>query len=148
MSLSINGEKRHPFFIKKLILILLGSLMMFGKIPTTINCFLLIISGAVSNSSEFTLHESFRNQMDIYLWIGKQLHPNFSETTFFYYKKLQKDESMNKSHFITEIVEYPADDRWVEEIINQIKDTLESSTPPSSNNECKQCQYVQKRMEI
>ena len=52
---------------------------------------------------------------------------------------------MNKSHFITEIVEYPADDRWVEEIINQIKDTLESSTPPSSNNECKQCQYVQKK---
>ena len=105
-------------------------------------------SGAVSNSGEFTLHESFRNQMDIYLWIGKQLHPNFSETTFFYYKKLQKDESMNKSHFITEIVEYPADDRWVEEIIIQIKDTLESSMPPSSNKECKQCQYVQKRKEI
>lgn len=105
-------------------------------------------SGAVSKSGEFILHESFRNQMDIYLWIGKQLNPNFSETSFFYYKKILKDESMDKSHFITEIVEYLADDRWVEEIIIQIKNTLDSTTPPTSNNECKQCQYFQKRKEL
>ena len=73
----------------------------------------------------------------------KTAPPNFSETTFFYYKKLQK-MSMNKSHFITEIVEYLQMIDGLRNII-QIKDTLESSTPPSSNNECKQCQYVQKK---
>ena len=47
-------------------------------------------SGAVSNSGEFTLHESFRNQMDIYLWIGKQLHLILAKLLFSIIKNYRK----------------------------------------------------------
>ena len=105
-------------------------------------------SGAVSTTKEFVLHESFRNQMDIYLWIAKQLDNNFTGTTFFYYKKLKKNNFMNKSKFITEIVEYSANDMWVEEIIIQIKSVLENKSPPDSNPDCKHCLYSSQRMEV
>ena len=105
-------------------------------------------SGAVSTTKEFVLHESFRNQMDIYLWIAKQLDNNFTGTTFFYYKKLKKNNFMNKSKFITEIVEYSANDMWVEEIIIQIKSVLENKSAPDSNPDCKHCLYSSQRMEV
>ena len=105
-------------------------------------------SGAVSANKEFVLHESFRNQMDIYLWIAKQLDNNFTGTTYFYYKKLKKNNFMKNSKFITEIIEYSANDMWVEEIIIQIKSVLENKNPPDSNPECKHCLYSSQRMKV
>lgn len=105
-------------------------------------------SGAVSTTKKFELHESFRNQMDIYLWIAKQLDPRFQEISFFYYKKLKKGDFMNESNFVTEIVEYPADDRWVEEIIVHLKRDLDNTQPPNSHSECKHCHYSSKRLEL
>ena len=98
--------------------------------------------GAVSATGVSDLHQSFRNQMDIYLWIAKQLDTRMTNRTFFYYKKLKKENFMDDSKFITEIVEYIADDHWVEETILKIKKCLDKSSPPQANNECKHCQYI------
>lgn len=105
-------------------------------------------SGAVSKDKDFTLHESFRNQMDIYYWIAKQLDNRFVATSYFYFKRIQKKPFMNESNFITEIVEYEADDRWVEEIIQNLKKDLESAIPPKSNENCQYCQFIELRKEI
>ena len=100
--------------------------------------------GAVSSSGVSELHQSFRNQMDIYLWIAKQLDPRMTNRTFFYYKKLKKEDFMDKSKFITEIVEYIANDAWVEETILNLKKCLDNTSPPKANEECKHCQYISK----
>ena len=98
--------------------------------------------GAVSASGASELHQSFRNQMDIYLWIAKQLDPRITNRTFFYYKKLKKEDFMDDSKFITEIVEYIANDDWVDEAILKIKKCLDSANPPQASEECKHCQYI------
>ena len=100
--------------------------------------------GAVSATGTSTLHQSFRNQMDIYLWIAKQLDGRFTNRSFFYYKKLKKEKFMDGSKFITEIVEYIANDDWVEEVIAKIKVCLDSDTPPDSHQDCKYCDYTSK----
>lgn len=100
--------------------------------------------GAVSATGTSTLHQSFRNQMDIYLWIAKQLDSRFTNRSFFYYKKLKKEKFMDDSKFITEIVEYIANDDWVEEVIAKIKVCLDSDTPPDSHQDCKHCDYTSK----
>ena len=100
--------------------------------------------GAVSATGTSTLHQSFRNQMDIYLWIAKQLDNRFTNRSFFYYKKLKKEKFMDDSKFITEIVEYIANDDWVEEVIAKIKVCLDSDTPPDSHQDCKHCDYTSK----
>ena len=100
--------------------------------------------GAVSATGVSELHQSFRNQMDIYLWIAKQLDPRMTNRTFFYYKKLKKEDFMDKSKFITEIVEYIANDAWVEETILNLKKCLDNTSPPKANEECKHCQYISK----
>lgn len=98
--------------------------------------------GAVSASGTSELHQSFRNQMDIYLWIAKKIDNRFSNRSFFYYKKLKKEDFMDDSKFITEIVEYIADDSWVEQTIIDLHSSLNSDTPPKPHGECKHCNYI------
>lgn len=98
--------------------------------------------GAVSATGITVLHQSFRNQMDIYLWIAKKIDNRFSNRTFFYYKKLKKDDFMDDSKFITEIIEYIADDNWVEETIVELKACLNRDNPPLPNDDCKYCNYI------
>ena len=100
--------------------------------------------GAVSAAGTSSLHQSFRNQMDIYFWIAKQLDSRFTNRSFFYYKKLKKEKFMDDSKFITEIVEYMANDDWVEEVIAKIKICLDRDTPPDSHQDCKHCDYTSK----
>ena len=68
-------EKRSIIFHKETNFNIIGKFDDVWKNPNNNQLFLADYkSDAVSNSGEFTLHESFRNQMDIYLWIGKQFH--------------------------------------------------------------------------
>ncbi len=139
----IEWRKGAKVFHQKTNLEILGK---FDDVWTNENSTKLYLAdykgGAVSASGVSELHQSFRNQMDIYLWIAKQIDARFTNRTFFFYKKLKKEDFMDDSKFITEIVEYIANDDWVEKVILDIKLCLDNTSPPSSNEDCKHCQYV------
>ena len=100
--------------------------------------------GAVSASRVSELHQSFRNQMDIYFWIAKKIDNRFSNRSFFYYKKLKKEKFMDEAKFITEIIEYNADDSWVEQTIIDLNSCINSETTPEPSIDCKHCNYISK----
>ena len=99
-------------------------------------------SGTINAEGTNTLNQSYKNQMDIYFWIAKQLDSRFENKSFFYYQKLKKENSMSDSKFITFILEYNADDHWVEKTLVDIKKLLDSKSIPNQNDNCAYCKYV------
>ena len=91
------------------------------------------------------LYDSYRRQMDIYLYLLKKNGLNMSNTTYFVYAIGRDWEPTfgNALKFDTIWLTYQADDSWVENSINEALACLKRSPNdvPASGPDCHMCRY-------
>ncbi|RMD51168.1 hypothetical protein D6827_02725 [Candidatus Parcubacteria bacterium] len=87
--------------------------------------------------------DSYKRQMEVYQWLLRQNGLPVSNTGYFVYctGKLDNKAFDGKLEFDIALIPYIGDDSWVEGVLEQIKETLESSTIPESSPQCDYCRY-------
>ena len=102
---------------------------------------------ATSTGREISLDdkykEAYKKQAEIYQWIFRRLGFNVSNTTYFLFANAKKDRPSfeGELNFELSIIPYQGNDSWVEPIIFEIKNTLESDKIPSPKEDCEYCAY-------
>ena len=69
-------------------------------------------------------------QMDIYVFIAKQIDGRFQNKTYFYYKNFKRNRSMVESEFETSIIEYETNTEWVRDALINLKHLLHDGFAP------------------
>ena len=89
-------------------------------------------------------HQSYKVQMDIYVYILRQMKFKVSDTAYFLVcNALKTPEKFDaKLQFDLTLVPYKTDTTWVEDKIIEMKKTLESSEVPEINKHCERCMYL------
>jgi len=87
--------------------------------------------------------DSYKRQMEVYQWLLRRNGFAVSNTGYFVYAngKTDLDQFDAKLEFDIKVIPYTGDDSWVNEVLRDIKGTLESSLIPESNSDCEYCQY-------
>ena len=101
--------------------------------------------------------ETYKRQMDMYQWIMRQNGFNVNKTGYFVYVNgdqhfedgmLIDDHDSALMHFDVQLLEYSGDAGWVEDVILDLKDCLESDECPQhaitgfGPKGDKQCEYA------
>ena len=125
----------------------LTNLVLFGKIDDiwedvdNENLFIADYK-ATSKKSLGDIHPAFKMQMDIYVFIAKQIDERFQNKTYFYYKNFKRNRSMVESEFETNIIEYETNTEWVRDALINLKHLLHDGFAPEPNIECQYCNYA------
>ncbi len=92
--------------------------------------------------------DAYRKQMEIYQWLLRKNGLKVSDTGYFVYCTGRHDQpSFDKViEFDVNLIPYTGSDSWVEQVILNIKDCLESSTIPASGAECEHCMWFNARV--
>lgn len=87
--------------------------------------------------------QGYKRQMEVYQWIFRQMGFKVSDTGYFLFANAIKNRPGfgGKLEFENSIIPYDADDSWVEKIILDIKNCLDSDKIPASGQECQHCAY-------
>ena len=94
-------------------------------------------------------HQSYKLQMDIYVYIlqqmGRKLNINVSNRTFFLVYNAEKsyDKFDNKLNFTAKLIPYEANTSKIKNLIIEAKKVLESETIPNLNTNCEKCMYLE-----
>ena len=90
-------------------------------------------------------HQSYKVQMDIYVYILRQMKFKVSDTAYFLVCNGLKtpDKFDALLHFDLALVPYKTDTSWVEDKITEMKSTLESSKVPKINKYCEKCMFLE-----
>ncbi len=102
---------------------------------------------ATSTTKEITLDEeyrqSYKNQMEIYQWLLRQLGFKVSNTGYFVYCNgdASKGSFNEKLEFSISVLPYVGDDSWVEPKLFEIRKCLEANNTPDPAEKCDFCQY-------
>jgi len=94
-------------------------------------------------------HQSYKLQMDIYVYILQQmerkLNINVSNRTFFLVYNAEKsyDKFDNKLNFTAKLIPYEANTSKIKNLIIEAKKVLESETIPNLNTNCEKCMYLE-----
>jgi len=103
---------------------------------------------STSTSAEVTLEgeykEGYKRQIEIYQYLLSKNNFPVSNIGYFVYANARKDlDAFNeKLIFDVKILEYKANNLWVEEVINKIYKTLVAEEIPLPNENCKYCEYI------
>ena len=112
-----------------------------------------------SPGKEITLEgrwkESYKRQMDFYIWIMRRLGFDVSDTGYFLYcdadrfteQKFLGDSDANMLFKMT-ILPYASNQSWIEETILKIKKTLLSQVSPEHNPDCEYGQFLSSVQEL
>jgi hypothetical protein len=95
-------------------------------------------------------HRAYQRQMDIYQWLLLQQGLKMSEYGCFVYCTAdQSAESFDsKLNFTVKLIPYKTDPTWVESMIYEAIDCLESATPPASAPDCNMCGFAKARASL
>ncbi len=95
-------------------------------------------------------HDQYRRQMEVYQWLLRRNSLEVSDTGYFVYCNGIKDVDIfdNKLDFEVIVFPYTGKDEWVEGVLGQIKETLESETMPEPADDCEHCTYARQRTEL
>lgn len=94
-------------------------------------------------------HQSYKLQMDIYVYIlqqmGRKLNINVSNRTFFLVYNAEKsyDKFDNKLNFTAKLIPYEANTSKIKNLIIEAKKVLEFETIPNLNTNCEKCMYLE-----
>jgi len=94
-------------------------------------------------------HQSYKLQMDIYVYILQQmerkLNINVSNRTFFLVYNAEKsyDKFDNKLNFTAKLIPYEANTSKIKNLIIEAKKVLESEIIPNLNTNCEKCMYLE-----
>ena len=89
-------------------------------------------------------HQGYKIQMDIYVYILRQMKFKVSDTAYFFVCNGLKtpDKFDALLHFDLALVPYKTDTSWVKDKIKNMKKTLESKNVPEINKFCEKCLYL------
>ena len=88
-------------------------------------------------------HDSYKRQMDVYLWLLRRNGLKVSDTTYFVYATGRSNEPgfNNRIVFDTHLIPYIACDNWVEDKIREVKAFLDRPNIPIPSRYCHYCKY-------
>tara|TARA_B100000287_G_scaffold391391_1_gene403007 strand:+ start:76 stop:723 length:648 start_codon:yes stop_codon:yes gene_type:complete len=89
----------------------------------------------------------YKRQAEIYSWILSKLGLEIDKTSYFFYVNAKPEQEIfdNSLEFEWAIIPYTTKDyNWVENIIVEIKNFLETNKIPSSSQDCDLCKYMSK----
>jgi CRISPR/Cas system-associated exonuclease Cas4 (RecB family) len=88
-------------------------------------------------------HDGYKRQIEIYQWLLRQNGFKVSNTAYWVYANASKDKEAfdGQLEFEITLVPYEGDDSWVEGILEEIKDCLESDELPDAAGDCDYCRY-------
>ena len=97
--------------------------------------------GEVSLDAEW--QDGYKRQMEVYQWLFRQNGFKVSDTGYFVYVngRTDLDAFDGKLEFDIKILPYTGKDNWIEDVLINIKNTLESDAIPSAGEECDYCPY-------
>jgi hypothetical protein len=89
-------------------------------------------------------HQSYKVQMDIYVYILRQMKFKVSDTAYFLVcNGLKTPDKFDATlHFDLTLVPYKTDDSWVKNKIIEMKKTLELKDVPDLNKYCEKCMFL------
>jgi hypothetical protein len=102
---------------------------------------------ATSKEGEVNLdadwQDGYRRQIEVYQWLFRSNGFKVSDTGYFVYVNGQTDRAAfdAKLEFDVKLIPYTGKTDWVEPILFEIKNCLESNTCPSPSKECDYCTY-------
>ncbi|MDP3988810.1 MAG: PD-(D/E)XK nuclease family protein [bacterium] len=87
--------------------------------------------------------DGYKRQMEIYQWLLRQNGFDVSDTGYFVYVNGRTDlEAFDaKLEFDVKILSYSGSDAWIEGVLEEIKETLESDEMPPESSDCDYCLY-------
>jgi CRISPR/Cas system-associated exonuclease Cas4 (RecB family) len=106
---------------------------------------------STSSSNEVTLDDewkdSYKRQMEIYQWLFRKNGFKVSKTGFFVYcnGKTDREAFDGKLEFDISVLPYEGNDSWIEDVLVNIKKTLESNKIPPPDPDCDYCSYYSLR---
>jgi hypothetical protein len=94
---------------------------------------------------ESQYHQSYKVQMDIYVYILRQMKFKVSDTAYFLVcNGLKTPDKFDATlHFELTLVPYKTNDSWVKDKINKMKKNLESIDVPEINKYCEKCMFLE-----
>lgn len=105
---------------------------------------------ATSTEKEITLDDKwkdgYKRQIEMYQWLLRKNGYKVSNKAYFVYTNgLTSADSFNdKMQFSTKLLEYVGDSSWVDGVIRNIWECLESDIIPNANDKCELCGYINK----
>ena len=91
-------------------------------------------------------HQSYKIQMEIYVFILRQMGFSVSDTTYFMVCNGEKtpDRFDANMQFVVKLVDYQVDTSWVGPKIKEMKQIMDSPEIPEINPHCENCAYIEK----
>ena len=89
-------------------------------------------------------HDGYKRQMEFYQWLLRRVGLSVSKSGYFVYCNGDSSKPMfdKKIEFDMTLIEHVGDDSWVEGVLMQMKNCLESDEIPLANNQCDYCAYL------
>jgi len=109
---------------------------------------------ATSKETEVTLdaawQDSYKRQMEIYQWLLRKNGFSVSDTGYFVYCNARRDTKAfdGKLEFDIKLIPYIGSDDWIENVLDDVKRTLDADTLPASAPTCEYCAYRSAAKEI
>ena len=90
-------------------------------------------------------HQGYKIQMDIYVYILRQMKFKVSDTAYFLVcNGLKSSEKFDaKLHFDLTLVPYTTDTSWVKNKIVEMKKVLDAKDVPQINKNCEKCMFLE-----
>ncbi len=103
---------------------------------------------ATSKNEEITVldkdwQDGYKRQMEVYQWLLRRNDLSVSDMGYFVYcnGRTDLDKFDGKLEFDITLIPYEGSDKWVEDTIIQIRETLESDRVPQADPDCDFCNY-------
>lgn len=96
---------------------------------------------------EYHYNQAYKRQLEIYKWIFEKNGFDVSNTGYIVFANGQADNDKfdNKLEFKLSIEKVELETTWIEPVLTEIKEGLDSNTPPDSGSNCDICTYFNKR---
>ena len=90
-------------------------------------------------------HQSYKIQMDIYVYILRQMNFKVSNTSYFMVCNGVKnvDRFDAKINFDIKLIDYKVNTKWIKNKILDMKKTMDSNTVPERTPHCENCAYLE-----
>ena len=93
---------------------------------------------------------SYKRQIEMYQWLLRKNNLKVSDIGYFVYCTGILDQEFfdKKIEFDIKLIEYIGDDSWIEDVIFEIKNCLDSDVLPNSGKDCEHCNWLKMRGEV
>lgn len=96
---------------------------------------------------EKEFHGFYKKQLEVYQWLLRRNGLKVSDTGYFVYctGKFDQEAFDGKIEFDVNVIPYEGNDSWVEPVIMEIKQCLDSEVIPQAAPQCEMCRYHEAR---